>query len=77
MMRIRSKRYDQVNEKGELTKSGSRSNQTEELMKETKEDLQVRADASRTVLRGKWEDCSPGCPGYDLSGQEIIHYKFI
>jgi len=29
--------------------------------------VQVRADASRTVLRGKWEDCSPECPGYDLS----------
>ena len=38
---------------------------------------QVRADASRTVLRGKWEDCSPECPGYDLSGEESIHQAVI
>ena len=36
---------------------------------------QVRADASRTVLRGKWEDCSPECPGYDLSGKQIMHQE--
>ena len=29
----------------------------------------MRPDASRTVLRGKWEDCSPEWPGYDLSGE--------
>ena len=31
--------------------------------------VQVQADSRRTVLRGKWEDCSPECPGYDLSGE--------
>ena len=35
--------------------------------------VQVQADSRRTVLRGKWEDCSPECPGYDLSG-EIARY---
>ena len=39
------------------------------------ENPQVRADASRTVLRGKWEDCSPECPGYDLSGKHIMHQE--
>lgn len=29
--------------------------------------VQVRSDERRTVLRGKWEDCTPQCPGYDLS----------
>ena len=43
------------------------------FLRNYEENPQVRADASRTVLRGKWEDCSPECPGYDLSGKEIIH----
>ena len=34
--------------------------------------VQVQADSRRTVLRGKWEDCSPDCPGYDLSGDICI-----
>ena len=27
----------------------------------------MRQDGSRTVLQGKWEDCTMDCPGYDLS----------
>ena len=38
--------------------------------------VQVQADSRRTVLRGKWEDCSPDCPGYDLSG-DICIFSYI
>ena len=31
--------------------------------------VQVRDTNTRTVLAGKWEDCSPQCPGYDPSGR--------
>ena len=39
--------------------------------------VQVQADSRRTVLRGKWEDCSPDCPGYDLSGDICILSYYI
>ena len=34
--------------------------------------VQVRPGPRRTVMPGKWDDCSPDCPGYDLSGFWIL-----